>query len=152
MAAPTPISPCHPMSPYFLHQNLVQILFFHGRINVQQKHISVCCSGGEVSQELIRGDSDFGLTPSQDTSRAGIQGLEQKLSYLALCPPVIKKMCENLRFLYVVRHFPVRKFKLPNPQEGALRCPNLTPFVEAKGIVLHISQQAGVHILTQALK
>ena len=59
---------------------------------------------------------------------------------------------KNVRESKISVHFPVRKFKLPNPQEGALRCPNLTPFVEAKGIILHISQQAGVHILTQALK
>ena len=99
----------------------------------------------------------LGSHPSQDTSRAGIQGLDQKLPYLVSCPPVITKMCKNPRFLLVVRvtffrHFLALKCKLPNPQESALRCPNLTPFVEAKGIILHISQQAGVHILTPALK
>ena len=85
---------------------------------------------------LIRADSDFGLTLTPHRIHlAGIQGSDQKLPYLVWCPPVKTEM--NRGFLHVVRPtflrlFLARKCKLPNPQEAALRCPNLTPFVDAE--------------------
>ena len=69
--------------------------------------------------------------PNRRIHHAGIQGSDQKVPYLVWSPPV---MCKNRGF---VRHtffrlFLARKCKLPNPQESALRCPNLTPFVDAE--------------------
>ena len=85
---------------------------------------------------LIRADSDFGLTPHK-IRLPGIQGSDQKRPYLVCCPPVVTKMCKNQKFPRIARetflgHFLACKWKLPYPQEAALRCPNLTPFVDAE--------------------
>ena len=115
-----------------LYQNLVyQILSFIANEWINKMCCRLQCSAGEISQERAHQSGfRFWAQPpphirfwahplSQDTSRAPIEGLDQKLPYLVFCPPVITK-CARITISTCCQE-ETRKCKLPNPEEGALK-------------------------------